>query len=145
MSIIVKTITRIMVGFIFMFGIYVILHGHLTPGGGFAGGCMIAGTFILLYIAYGRDEAKQKLQSSLTSVYESIGGLLFLLIAITGIIWGGYFLTNFIVKFMGRGEPLSIWSAGIIPIANIAIGIKVASALFGIFIVLASTKFILKE
>lgn len=140
MTVIVKTISRIMVGFIFVYGIYIILHGHLTPGGGFAGGCIIAGAFVLLYLAYGRDEAKEKLQSSLTSIFESIGGFLFWLIALVGIIWG-YFFFNFI----NRGEPLSILSGGIIPLANIAIGIKVASALFGIFIALASVKYILKE
>lgn len=140
MSIIVKTVTRIMVGFIFMYGLYIILHGHLTPGGGFAGGCIIAGSFVLIYLAYGRTEAKEKLQSSLTSVFESIGGLLFWLIALTGTIWG-YFFFNFIEK----GRPLSIASGGIIPLANIAIGIKVGAALFGIFIALASVKFILRE
>ncbi len=140
MSIIVKTIARIMVGFIFMYGLYIILHGHLTPGGGFAGGCIIAGAFVLLYLAYGSDGAKERLQSSLTSVFESFGGFLFWLIALVGIIWG-YFFFNFIKK----GEPLSIASGGIIPLANIAIGIKVGAALFGIFIALASIKFILRE
>jgi len=140
MSIIVKAIARMMVGFIFMYGLYIIVHGHLTPGGGFAGGCIVAGAFALLYLAHGRDEAKEKLQSSLTSVFESVGGFLFWLIAVAGIVWG-YFFFNFIRK----GEPLSIASGGIIPLANVAIGIKVASALFGVFIALASIKFVLKE
>jgi len=140
MSIIVKAIARMMVGFIFMYGLYIIVHGHLTPGGGFAGGCIVAGAFALLYLAHGRDEAKEKLQSSLTSVFESVGGFLFWLIAFAGIVWG-YFFFNFIRK----GEPLSIASGGIIPLANVAIGIKVASALFGVFIALASIKFVLKE
>ena len=140
MSIIVKTIARVMVGFIFIYGMFIILHGHLTPGGGFAGGCIIAGAFILFYLAYGKDEAKEKLQTSLTSIFESIGGLLFWLIALLGTIWG-YFFFNFVK----RGEPLSILSGGIIPLANIAIGIKVAAALFAVFIALASTRFILRE
>ena len=38
MSVIVKTVTRLTVGLIFLYGIYIVLHGHLTPGGGFAGG-----------------------------------------------------------------------------------------------------------
>lgn len=140
MSIIVKSVARMMVGFVFLYGVYVILHGHLTPGGGFAGGCIIAGAFVLLYLAYGRDEAKERVQSSLTSIFESVGGFLFWLIALIGTIWG-YFFFNFIE----RGKPLSILSGGIIPLANIAIGIKVASALFGVFIALASAKFILRE
>ena len=140
MSVIVKAIARIMAGFVFLYGVFIILHGHLTPGGGFGGGCIIAGAFILMYLAYGKNEAKEKLQSFLTSVFESVGGLLFWLIALVGIIWG-YFFFNFIRK----GEPLSILSGGVIPLANIAIGIKVSAALFAVFIALASTKFMAEE
>jgi multicomponent Na+:H+ antiporter subunit B len=141
MSVIVKSIARIMVGLVFLYGIYVILHGHLSPGGGFAGGCIIAGAFLLLFLAYGRDEGKEKLQSSFTSIFESVGGLLFWFIALFGIAAGGYFFKNFVA----RGEPLSILSGGIIPLANIAIGIKVSAALFGVFLALASTRFVMKE
>jgi multicomponent Na+:H+ antiporter subunit B len=140
MSVIVKTVARIMVGFVFLYGIFIILHGHLTPGGGFGGGCIIAGAFILIYLAYGKDGAKERLQSTLTSIFESIGGLLFWLIALLGIVWG-YFFFNFLRK----GEPLSILSGGVIPLANIAIGIKVSAALFAVFIALASTKFMAEE
>ena len=51
MSIIVKKVSQLVAGIIFMYGIYIILHGHLTPGGGFAGGAIIAGSFILLILA----------------------------------------------------------------------------------------------
>lgn len=53
MSSIVKKVSQLMAGLIFMYGIYIILHGHLTPGGGFAGGAIIAGAFILLILAFG--------------------------------------------------------------------------------------------
>ncbi len=48
MSLIVKTVTGLVVCFIMLFGIYIILHGHLSPGGGFAGGVMVALSFVLL-------------------------------------------------------------------------------------------------
>ena len=48
MGIIVKTVARWLKGFILLYGIYLVLYGHLTPGGGFAGGVVIACAFILL-------------------------------------------------------------------------------------------------
>ncbi|MDI6606195.1 MAG: MnhB domain-containing protein, partial [Candidatus Omnitrophota bacterium] len=53
MSLIVKTITRLTVGLILLFGIYIVLHGHLSPGGGFAGGVIIALSFVHLMLAFG--------------------------------------------------------------------------------------------
>ena len=58
MTVIVKKTTQLIAGLVFLYGIYVIIHGHLTPGGGFAGGVIIAGSFILLILAYGSDFMK---------------------------------------------------------------------------------------
>ena len=60
MSIIVKKVTQLVAGLIFTYGIYIILHGHLTPGGGFAGGAIIAGAFILLILAFGSSALNLK-------------------------------------------------------------------------------------
>ena len=54
MSLIVKNITRLTIGILFLFGIYVVLHGHLTPGGGFAGGVILALVYILSVLAFGK-------------------------------------------------------------------------------------------
>ncbi|OGC39216.1 hypothetical protein A2Y85_03400 [candidate division WOR-3 bacterium RBG_13_43_14] len=136
MSLIVKSITNVVIGFIFIYGIYIILHGHLTPGGGFAGGVILAGAFILRIIAFGAD-AKGEDRSSLTaSVFESVGGLLFLGVALAGMAITGIFFLNFLPK----GVPLALSSAGIIPICNIAIGIKVSAGLFSIFLAIAAVK-----
>ena len=58
MTIIVKKTTQLIAGLIFMYGIYVIIHGHLTPGGGFAGGVIVAGSLILVTQALGGDFLK---------------------------------------------------------------------------------------
>ncbi|HID57013.1 TPA: hypothetical protein EYP37_10830, partial [Candidatus Poribacteria bacterium] len=55
MTVIVKTITRIVAGFITIFGAYIVLTGHLTPGGGFPGGVILACAFVLLTLAYGGE------------------------------------------------------------------------------------------
>lgn len=135
MSVIVKRITRITVSLIFLFGIYILLHGHLTPGGGFAGGVIIALSFIHVVLAFGRDEASKHLKENIILLLEPVGGLLFVGIALLGLA-GGYFFLNVLPK----GKPFHLFSAGIIPLCNIAIFLKVGAGLFTSFIALSLIK-----
>lgn len=132
MTLIVKTITRLTVGLILLYGIYIILHGHISPGGGFAGGVIIALSFIHLMLAFGKDFALKKLSASKASILESLGAIMFLSIALLGFL-GGYFFLNFFLK---KGAPFNLFSAGIIPLCNIAISLKVGAGLFAIFVAL---------
>lgn len=129
MTLIVKTITRLTVGLILLYGIYIVLHGHISPGGGFAGGVIIALSFIHLMLAFGREVVLKKLSQAAASILESLGALMFLSIAILGFS-GGYFFFNF---FSSKGKPFELFSAGIIPLCNIAICFKVGAGLFAIF------------
>jgi multicomponent Na+:H+ antiporter subunit B len=141
MSLIVKTITDIVIGFIFMYGVYIILHGHLTPGGGFAGGVIVAGAFILAILAFGTDVKSEKRAKITSSIFESFGALLFIGIAFLGLLFTGVFFLNLLPK----GSPFHLLSAGIIPFCNIAIGIKVGAGLFSIFLALAATKYLTED
>ena len=136
MTLIVKTITRLTVGLILLYGIYIVLHGHISPGGGFAGGVIIALSFIHLVLAFGREKALKKLSMAAASLLENLGALMFLTIALLGFM-GGYFFFNF---FISKGRPFDLFSAGIIPLCNIAICLKVGAGLFAIFIVLVLFK-----
>jgi len=136
MTIIVKTITKFLSPLIILFGVYIVLHGHLTPGGGFPGGVMIASCFILLTLAYGKEVAYKKLKRSTSSVIESLGVLIFLILALLGIFMGGYFFLN----FLHLGHPLKIISAGIIPLCYIGVGLEVAGAIFAVFLALVLFK-----
>lgn len=131
MTLIVKTITRLTVGLILLYGIYIVLHGHLTPGGGFPGGVIIALSFIHIMLAFGKDTALKRLDQVRASFFESLGAIMFLGIALLSFL-GGYFFLNFLKK----GEPFSLFSAGIIPLCNIAIAFKVGAGLFLIFVAL---------
>ena len=136
MTLIVKTITRLTVGLILLYGIYIVLHGHLSPGGGFAGGVIIALSFIHLMLAFGGETALKKLSQAQASVLESAAAIMFLTIALLGFL-GGYFFFNF---FLHKGKPFALFSAGIIPLCNIAISLKVGAGLFAIFAVLVLFK-----
>jgi multicomponent Na+:H+ antiporter subunit B len=135
MTMIVKRISQLMIPSIFLLGIYIILHGHLTPGGGFAGGVLIAGCFVLLVLAYGSEEVKSEARKWRASLSESLGIFLFWFLALLGMIQGTYFFYNIIAK-TNPGQANQLFSAGIIPLCNIAIGIEVGAALFAIFITL---------
>jgi multicomponent Na+:H+ antiporter subunit B len=137
MTIIVKTITRLTVGLILLYGIYIVLHGHLTPGGGFAGGVIIALSFVHLMLAFGKETALRKMSQALASILESLGALMFLTIALVGLVSGSYFFLNF---FLHKGKPFDLFSAGIIPLCNIAICLKVGAGLFAIFVALTLFK-----
>ena len=131
MSLIVKTVTRLTVGLIVLFGIYIVLHGHLSPGGGFAGGVIIALSFVHLMIAFGKEVAVSKISKNLASNLESIGALMFLTIAVLGFFGGSFFL-----NIINKGIPFKLFSAGTIPLSNIAISLKVGVGLFAIFLAL---------
>lgn len=132
MTIIVKTMGRLVINFIILFGIYVILYGHLTPGGGFPGGVIVATAYILLMLSFGRTLALKKLGDTAASLLDNFGALAFLVIALLGFV-GGYFFLNFIAL----GTPFNLFSAGTIPLYNIAIGMKVAASLYAVFVALA--------
>jgi multisubunit Na+/H+ antiporter MnhB subunit len=129
MTVIVKTGARILSGLLMMYGIYIILHGHLTPGGGFPGGVIIAGSFVFYLLAYGGKQGYTRIRKTLLSIFEGFGGIIFASIAMFGFT-GGIFFRN----FLGKGEPFALFSSGIIPFCNIAIGLKVACGLFTMFI-----------
>jgi multicomponent Na+:H+ antiporter subunit B len=110
--------------FIFLLGIYIFLHGHLSPGGGFQGGAVIASGFLLIYLGC----PGRRVNEYHSSAVESLGGLVFIFIGLLGLAIGGHFLLNFLPK----GIPNTLFSGGIIPVIYIAIGFKVGSELAAI-------------
>lgn len=131
MSIIVKTVSSWVKVLIFLFGLYVILFGHLSPGGGFAGGVILASSYVLLMLAFGRKCVEKDLPLRVDSKLDSLGILLFALIGLLGFIWGGAFFVNFLFQEgLLPGKAQRLVSAGTIPLANMAIGLKVGASLF---------------
>ena len=137
MTVIVKTISSWVKVLIFMFGIYIIITGHLTPGGGFAGGVILASSYVLLMLAFGREFVEENLSLPLASKLDCVGAFLFAMIAVLGLVFGGSFFVNFLYQKYLPGEPLSLISAGTIPLSNIAIGLKVSASLFLVILTLS--------
>lgn len=140
MTTIVKTISSWVKVLIFLFGIYIILFGHLTPGGGFAGGVILAGSYVLLMLAFGRKFVEENLSLGIASKLDCAGALLFLAIALFGLFYGAAsFFYNFIQQqyLAGKDTTFDLVSAGTIPLANIAIGLKVGASLFLVILTLS--------
>lgn len=137
MTIIVKKTTQLMAGLIFLYGIYIIVHGHLTPGGGFAGGIILAGAFILLILANGSDFLNLVKEESGSTLYENLAVLIVLFLSVSGLLFGTkVFFTNWLPK----GTTGELISAGLIPLFNIFVGIEVAASILTIFLALVIFK-----
>ncbi|MBN1125456.1 MAG: hypothetical protein JXA82_10645 [Sedimentisphaerales bacterium] len=141
MTIIVKNISSWIKILIFLFGIYITLFGHLTPGGGFAGGVILASSYILLTLAFGKRVTDENLPLWLASRLDCIGALLFLAISLVGFLFGAsFFFYNFIQqKYLAQhASDFHLVSAGTIPLSNFAIALKVGASLFMVFLVLST-------
>ncbi len=123
-SLIVRTGSKLLFPMMLLFGAYIFVHGHLTPGGGFQGGAVIATAFVFKYVA----DTRYAIDHVAFTKMESASGMIFAGLGILGLILGGYFLMN----VLPLGTPGELISAGILPIIYIAIGIKVGAELTGI-------------
>ncbi len=123
-SSIVQAGAKVLFPLILLLGAYVFVHGHLTPGGGFQGGAIIATGFLLKLISYRKFSVKH---STVTWV-ESLAGIVFVVLGLLGIVYGGTFLEN----FLPAGELNSLISGGVIGIIYVAVGFKVGSELTGV-------------
>ena len=134
---IVKKVAQLMSGIIFMYGIYIVVHGHLTPGGAFAGGIILAGSFILLILAFGSEVIKLRKEETGSSFTESLAILITIILATAGFFAGSMVFFN---NFLPKGTVGELVSAGAIPLYNIFIGVEVAAAIVTIFLALVIFK-----
>ncbi len=123
---IVRTVCRLLAPFIQLFGLYVIIHGHTSPGGGFQGGVILASSFILLAIADGIDDVHRRLSLKMLTVYMSTGVLLYAGIGVVCLLLGANYLDYGILPVT---EPRSV---GMLVI-EIGVGITVMAAVLSIF------------
>ena len=142
MSRIVKTISSITFPIVLIYGLYVIAHGHLTPGGGFQGGAVVASGCAMILVAYGSVWTVGKIKEKRLSVLESAGAIGFIGLAFLGLIFGAIFFNNFLIGdgliFDAAAQGLAdINTAGVIPLMNFAVGLKVIVGLFAIVLVMA--------
>ena len=119
---IVRSGAEILVPLISIFAAYIIMNGHLSAGGGFQGGAVIASGVLLILLAY----PQYRPNLDFLSITESVAGALFVLAGIAGLIAAGGFLDN---RILPLGQFGAFFSAGAIPLLSVLLGLKVGCEL----------------
>ena len=152
-SVILKIISLPISIILICLGIMTILGGHITPGGGFQGGAMIASGIILSILVYGLGNSPLELSHAYIEVLESVGALGFVIFGLIGLFVGGFFLYN-VGTDLFNIVPAAIQNvfhypdvtnAGIIPYLNVFVGLKVFVGLSSIVIAFAGFKKLVEE
>ncbi len=122
---------RFLSPYIMMFGLYVIFHGHYSPGGGFQGGTLLAASLLLIRIAGGTEIAKLQFKDYLATPYAALGVLIYFGTGLLALIMGGYFLDYEQLPIPGlEAADLRYWG---ILIIELGIGITVMTVLVLIY------------
>ena len=108
--------------FALVFGIYVILFGTISPGGGFQGGVIVAVSALLIYLGYGYNDASKALNLNVLRVNESLGAVIYVLLGVLGVAFSANFATNVIYNLGSAGDLIS---AGTITFMSYSVGYKV--------------------
>lgn len=112
-----------------LFGVYVVYHAHLTPGGGFQGGAILGTACLLVYLAVGYREFKGVSPKIMLNICEAVGAGGYALIGFATMLAGGYFLVN----TLPLGTTGTLLSAGMVPVINLLVGLEVASGFVLVF------------
>ena len=125
-STIIRIICRLVAPFAQIFGLYVIMHGHSSPGGGFQGGVILASSFMLLALGDGIEEVTRRFSPRAITVLTSAGVLVYAGIGVVCLMLGANYLDYGILPV---SEPRSLGMLGI----EIGVGITVTAAMVSIF------------
>jgi multicomponent Na+:H+ antiporter subunit B len=106
-----------------LFGIYMVTHGNLTPGGGFQGGVILATAPLLVYLALGYGSFARIAPHSLLEPAEAAGAGSYALVGLLGLAMGARFLSN----VLPMGWSGSLLSGGTIPLISFIVGVEVAT------------------
>jgi len=106
-----------------LFGLYVVTHGQLTPGGGFQGGVVLATAPLLIYLGGEYRTLRALSPAALVDLLGALGAGGFVAIGLAGLIAGAAFLQNVVPL----GPVGTVYSAGTIPLINLAVGLEVGA------------------
>lgn len=134
-NIVIKCGADMLLPFAIVFGIYIILFGTVSPGGGFQGGVMVASAAVLLYLGYGYNVAKNAINTETLRVSEALGATLYVLFALCGLFLGANFCRN---VFFDNGAVGDLISAGTITFMGYSVGFKVLTGVGFLLMLLMS-------
>lgn len=130
--IILRTVIRILVPFIFMFGLYIQFHGEYSPGGGFQAGVICAAAFIVYGLIYGLVDLQEIISVKLVRALCSIGVLIYAMVGVVSMLKGSKFLDYSVLD----SDPVRGQYIGIFTI-ELGVGITVFAVMMVIFYMFA--------
>jgi multicomponent Na+:H+ antiporter subunit B len=119
----VREIGALLVGPAVLFGLYLVAHGHLTPGGGFQAGVVLATAPLLLYLVGEYGAFRRSAPEPLIEFAEGVGAGSYAALGFAGTVAGAQFMSN----VLPLGKPGDLFSAGLIPPINLVVGLAVAA------------------
>ncbi len=131
-SIIIQTSVRILVPFIQIFGLYVIVHGHYSPGGGFQGGVILGASFVLIALAYDLKYSMNYMSERVNIILGNAGALIFVGTGALCALFGGLFLDYAALDVLIPLGPIEWRSFGIF-IVEVGVGLAVMSIMASLF------------
>jgi len=132
-DIITKTVSRILVPFIQLFALYVIMHGHHSPGGGFQGGVILGASLVLFLITHGLPETKRRVSEKSVAIFGSVGLLIYSGIGLICLFLHGNYLDYSRLSVLLHVIPAKARSLGILGIET-GVGFTVMAVMYSIFL-----------
>lgn len=136
-SAIIRTSVRLMVPFIQLFGLYVIVHGHYSPGGGFQGGVILGASFILLALAYDLKTSLVHMPERVNAILGNLGAVIFVGVGLLAALSGGLFLDYSALDRLIPLGPIEWRSFGIF-LVEVGVGLGVMCMMVLLYWTIAS-------
>lgn len=136
-NVIIQTVCRLLTPFLQLFGLYVIAHGHYSPGGGFQGGCILGASFILLAIADDIDFAKKYMSEKMATTHSGLGVIIYGGIGLICLMLGANYLDYGILHTILPVDHVKARAIGTLGI-EVGVGITVMAVMVSIYLNLAS-------
>jgi multicomponent Na+:H+ antiporter subunit B len=131
-SLIIQTAVRLMVPFIQLFGLYVIVHGHYSPGGGFQGGVILGASFVALALAFDQQTSLRLMSEKVDGILGNTGALIYTGTAVLCALFGGLFLDYSALDKLIPLGPIEWRSFGIF-VVEVGVGLAVMSIMVSLF------------
>ena len=114
---------------VLVLGLWVVAFGYVTPGGGFQGGVVLAGAFLLVYLAGSYGDFEALTPHTPVEIAEALGAGAFAVLGFVGLAYEGAYLRN----FLGIGDTGTLYSGGSVALLNWATAIEVTAAMVVLF------------
>jgi multicomponent Na+:H+ antiporter subunit B len=137
----IRVIAKMMLPFIFVFGLYVILHGELGPGGGFQGGVIVAAGFVLYGLVFGADELSKRVPPVIFDVGMALGALIYAGTGLACVFFGGTFLDYGMLQpsHAGDGEALGM------TLVEYGVGLTVCCVMTQIYLIVGERRWTIRK